>query len=115
MLPLYINPATVDDAGEDNKRKRTGLTSCPCCKGVSGSSHLPRISCCTLDIEGGLDETIGALEFHLWPNTQPSNDGISNCLSWDTRPCAANPLIGEEAGMATMMGIQNLHDPGSPQ
>ncbi|KAF8585752.1 hypothetical protein K439DRAFT_1632329 [Ramaria rubella] len=56
MLPLYINPAAVD-VGEDNERKRTGLTSCPCCKGIPGSSHLPQISCRNLDIEGGLDET----------------------------------------------------------
>ncbi|KAF8589387.1 hypothetical protein K439DRAFT_1628826 [Ramaria rubella] len=92
MLPLYINPAAVDDAGEDNERKRTGLTSCPCRKAVSGSSRLPRISHRNLDIEGGLDEAIGALE-----------------------PCAVNLLIGEEAGMAATMGIQDLHDPGLPQ
>ncbi|KAF8585751.1 hypothetical protein K439DRAFT_1632328 [Ramaria rubella] len=114
MLLLYINSAAVD-VGEDNERKRTGLTSRPCRKGISGSSRLPWISRCNLDIEGGLNETIGALEFHLWPNTRPSNDGISNHLSWDTRPCTANPLIGEEVGMAAMMGIQDLHDPGLPQ
>ncbi|KAF8577707.1 hypothetical protein K439DRAFT_1639459 [Ramaria rubella] len=92
MLPLYINPAAVDDVGEDNERKWTGLTSHPCRKGVSDSSHLPQISHCNLDIEGGLDETIGAL-----------------------MPCAANPLIGEEAGMAATMGIPDLHDPRPPQ
>ncbi|KAF8583606.1 hypothetical protein K439DRAFT_1634310 [Ramaria rubella] len=57
MFPLYINPAAGDDVGEDNERKRTGLASHPCRKGVSGSSRLPRISRRNLDIEGGLDET----------------------------------------------------------
>ncbi|KAF8592247.1 hypothetical protein K439DRAFT_1626252 [Ramaria rubella] len=108
MLPLYINPAAVDDVGEDNERKRTGLTSRPCCKGISDSSCLPRISHHNLDIGGELNETIGALEFHLWPNNQPLNDGISN-------RCTANLLIGEEVGMAATMGIQDLHDPGLPQ
>ncbi|KAF8582597.1 hypothetical protein K439DRAFT_1635143 [Ramaria rubella] len=111
MLLLYINPTAVDDVGEDNERKQTGLTSCPCCKGISDSSHLPWISHCNLDIEEGLNETIGALmcdftnggEFHLWPNTRLSNR------------CTANLLIGEEAGMATTMGIQDLHDPRPPQ
>ncbi|KAF8589347.1 hypothetical protein K439DRAFT_1657979 [Ramaria rubella] len=77
ILPPYINPAAADELGDDNERKQTGLASRACCKGLSSSSRLPRNSRRNLEIEGGLDEGIGALGLSLWPDTRPSNHGVS--------------------------------------